>query len=695
MTGEEAQEEQEPEEEEQEMNQHQEQHLDEEQQGENAKAAGGETAKGFVRYELRGTGHLHRTRSSKNAEQVVKQHAVDENEHDITHSATLTKTPLGVGWTLDAENVITEIKLDSQVARFTSINTGDQVRSINGMPPNDAVDLPPGTIMEVLLVSADARLKKPAPRPGVPRLKLPVVGAGRGREDRTASTSNPTTPRTPPAAKSRLSRKDSTAPGSSSMPLGDMCTSGQDTARERARGERANPIRRMRLREQNELTQGMIDGIVVYLSPFYRLLPGSGVNIDGDLRHNMYNELRTRLTDLGIKMSSNPNEMFGPNQRVLMLLVLCPGFFACADLVEEAGRALRKLRSLHSGTHKNACIASNNDLLSGMGAAGTSGAESTAGSPGLLVRTVSRFMNKVTVLPFASTSMPFDEYVRTCPPDLKELDLFELAFHKWPESGTLQPTAIKTAICKLPDHHYVSRAERTTDLLLRLSGRTARTHGKGHTRKAARQSEPRYALDRGLVSPRRDSAADQSGLALARGECGVVSPRRSDRKSSVDGSQRHLRSPRSQSGTAAAFVPAVSRDKTESTTDVQRYERERAAYRAVRAAQSNRVGDVAHTALMLKRLPSCKRVSSVSESASTDQHGELQPPDGAEGSAQKGEGSVQQDCPEERRLEPTTTTSTTTITTTITTSTTTTTTTTSSSAAFSPVSLSSSGGGSV
>ena len=53
--------------------------------------------------------------------------------------------------------------------------------------------------------------------------------------------------------------------------------------------------------------------------------------------------------------------------------------------------------------------------------------------------------------------MPYNEYLRTCPPDLKTLGIFEFHFDKWPESFSLQPTAVKIAINRLPAHYHSTR----------------------------------------------------------------------------------------------------------------------------------------------------------------------------------------------------------------------------------------------
>ena len=60
-------------------------------------------------------------------------------------------------------------------------------------------------------------------------------------------------------------------------------------------------------------------------------------------------------------------------------------------------------------------------------------------------------------MPLMSTAMPYGEYVRTCPPDLKDLGLFEADFDLWPECAALQPTAIKIAILHLPGNQHTAR----------------------------------------------------------------------------------------------------------------------------------------------------------------------------------------------------------------------------------------------
>ena len=246
------------------------------------------------------------------------------------------------------------------------------------------------------------------------------------------------------------------------------------------------PIRRMRLRDELELPQEITDGTVVYLSPHYRLLPASGISVTGD-QSSMHMELSTQLGSLGIKVASAADATSSARQPALFLLVLCPGFFSCPELVEETAQALKSMlkrpRAAGFGTCRRQLGGAE-----GVGGAGlgTEGSLSSEGSwqedhslrlEGLqrqnslgsqLGSQFSRgFRSKPRALmPLMSTAMPYGEYARTCPPDLKDLGLFEANFDLWPESAALQPTAIKIAVLHLPGNHHAvrhpSRASRDT-----------------------------------------------------------------------------------------------------------------------------------------------------------------------------------------------------------------------------------------
>jgi hypothetical protein len=241
------------------------------------------------------------------------------------------------------------------------------------------------------------------------------------------------------------------------------------------------PIRRMRLRDQLELPQEITDGTVVYLSPHYRLLPASGMSVTGD-QSSMHMELSTQLGSLGIKVVSAADATSSARQPALFLLVLCPGFFSCPELVEETARTLKGIlkrpRAAGFGTCRR--LLGGAEGVGGAGL-GTEGSLSSEGSwqedhslrlEGLqrqnsLGRQLgsqlgSQFSQRLrskprALMPLMSTAMPYGEYARTCPPDLKDLGLFEANFDLWPESAALQPTAIKIAVLHIPGNHHAAR----------------------------------------------------------------------------------------------------------------------------------------------------------------------------------------------------------------------------------------------
>ena len=79
-----------------------------------------------------------------------------------TYTATLKKTPLGLGCSFDGESVVTEVRADSQAAR-AGLQRGDQLLAVNGESPEeggvDALlqDLPVGCSFEVKLSRGAAR----------------------------------------------------------------------------------------------------------------------------------------------------------------------------------------------------------------------------------------------------------------------------------------------------------------------------------------------------------------------------------------------------------------------------------------------------------------------------------------------------------------------------------------------------------
>jgi hypothetical protein len=210
-------------------------------------------------------------------------------------------------------------------------------------------------------------------------------------------------------------------------------------------------MRRMRLRDQLELPQEITDGTVVYLSPHYQLLPASGKGSTGVQSNNMYTELSGQLGALGIKVVSTADTSSSVEQRARFLLVLCPGFFSCPELVEETADALKGIfrgpRAAGFGTRRR--LLGDSEAGAEGGAKGDDGAkiaievslserswqeDSSFRREGLqrqssLVNPFSRRFRRTpgALMPLMSTAMPYREYERTCPPDLKDLGLFEVS----------------------------------------------------------------------------------------------------------------------------------------------------------------------------------------------------------------------------------------------------------------------------
>ena len=214
------------------------------------------------------------------------------------------------------------------------------------------------------------------------------------------------------------------------------------------------PVRRMRLRDQLELPREITDVTVLYLSPHYRLLPASSTNGRG----NMYTELSAQLGVLGIKVVSAADATSVAEQQAFFLLLLCPGFFSCPELVEETAQALKGLsrrpRAAGSGGAEagDGADTSLSDIenpwqeegslrLEGLqrqdSLGGQLGSQLDSAFSGRSRRKPSRenwfpnwlpnWLHRASLMPLMSTAMPYGEYARTCPPDLKDLGLFEVS----------------------------------------------------------------------------------------------------------------------------------------------------------------------------------------------------------------------------------------------------------------------------
>ena len=93
-----------------------------------------------------------------------------------THTGTLTKTPLGLGLTLDPDNIIATVKEGSQAEREGHFAVGDLVLTVNGEPPAPGQgvtaiiqSLPMGAQLEFAMQRAamGVIVATPPPPPGV------------------------------------------------------------------------------------------------------------------------------------------------------------------------------------------------------------------------------------------------------------------------------------------------------------------------------------------------------------------------------------------------------------------------------------------------------------------------------------------------------------------------------------------------
>ena len=144
----------------------------------------------------------------------------------------------------------------------------------------------------------------------------------------------------------------------------------------------------------------------------------------------------------------------------MLCCMLCPGFFSCPELVEETAHALTS-----SHKHKHSGFVTRLLAEGGEGGENDEGGEAPSyGSvtgglqrQGSLTRQTTlvrqatrRFKRKghVGFVPLMSTATPYAEYVRTCPPDLKDVGLFEVHRAQCPMPSILCP--MPNAQCLMP-----------------------------------------------------------------------------------------------------------------------------------------------------------------------------------------------------------------------------------------------------
>ena len=188
----------------------------------------------------------------------------------------------------------------------------------------------------------------------------------------------------PRALKGVAIQRDASPPNKSSA-----AAEAEQGAEHRPAAPAARAVRRMliqdamRLPELAELAEAEISGTVIYLSAHYKKLPATGFHTarraeaagaeaaaaeaaaaeaaaaaaaaaDPSEYHalkeggeasppapsNLYDEVASRFEELGVKVTSDGEAAYAADRRAIVLLVLSPELFRCAELVDEIARHL-------------------------------------------------------------------------------------------------------------------------------------------------------------------------------------------------------------------------------------------------------------------------------------------------------------------------------------------------------------------
>ena len=163
----------------------------------------------------------------------------------------------------------------------------------------------------------------------------------------------------------------------------------------------------------------------VYVSHLYQSIPALGsqrLSGRAPLNQSVFDMIKCYLERHGVRMQVQPDA------NTPTLLLLWPGVFRSAPLVAQ----LRRLLVLRKAQSKDARRLSLARMPS-------FGALRTARAP-----------PAVEVAPLYGTQLPFREYMAACPPELKELGLFDIMFDKFPETDALRSVATQLLAQKLP-----------------------------------------------------------------------------------------------------------------------------------------------------------------------------------------------------------------------------------------------------
>ena len=119
-------------------------------------------------------------------------------------------------------------------------------------------------------------------------------------------------------------------------------------------------VRKMRIQDAIALPEADIDNTVIYLSAHYKKLPATGFNsgrqaevADPSEYHTLkeggeasaapstlYDEVVSRFEECGIKVTSDGEAAYAADKRAIVLIVLSPELFKCAELVDEIAKHL-------------------------------------------------------------------------------------------------------------------------------------------------------------------------------------------------------------------------------------------------------------------------------------------------------------------------------------------------------------------
>ena len=133
----------------------------------------------------------------------------------------------------------------------------------------------------------------------------------------------------------------------------------------------APPVRKMKIQDAVNVSGLDTESMVIYLSEHYKKLPATGYSgrqaeeegrvLDPSEYHKekeggdlpvgpatLYEELKQGFEEHGVKVSSDGDAVYEADRRAIVLLVLAPGIFKCAELIDEMARYVKHQRDPHA-----------------------------------------------------------------------------------------------------------------------------------------------------------------------------------------------------------------------------------------------------------------------------------------------------------------------------------------------------------